>query len=273
MCSEKMVESSEPPPEQLKMPKPKPKNGRISSRSGGQSPLSPNAPSKRPGLLELARELQQVAIETTMQLGISRKDQQTAFRLAIKGAMRGRPSKRVMVKAVALADLLSNWRRDTRYTDTNGTPRVLPVNGRGTTLESLARRFVPSMPLNEVVAGITRHSEVTLLPGNKVALVGGAAILTPKSPEMALATLTIGFRRLAGTILWNVSLPEGKKGQGRFERQVVGRLSDRSFKKYSQVMRTQLVDVLDRSEAGLEVGSKRRAGKSCGIGLYVFQDD
>jgi hypothetical protein len=254
------------------MPKPTLKNGRISFRARGQSPLSPTPLGKRAELLDLARELQQVAIETTMQLGISRKDQQTAFRLAITGSVRGRPSKVLMDRAEALADLLSNWRRDKRYTDPNGIPRVLPISGKGATLASLAVKFVPLMPLKEVVAAITRHGEATVLKDNKVALVGGAAIVSPKSPEMALASLTRGFRRLAGTILWNVSLPEGKKGQGRLERQLVGRLSDRSFKKYSQAMRTQLVDAMDRGEAGLKLGRKG-PGKSCGIGVFVFQDD
>jgi hypothetical protein len=254
------------------MPNSKRKTGRISFRSSGLSPLSPARRGARVEFINLAQELHRVAIETTAQLGISRKDQRSALRLAMAGVSRGRPSKALVDRAVALADLLSNWRRDKHYTNSDGTPRVLPVNGRGATLERLAQKFVPTMPIEDVVAAITRHGEATILRNNKIALVGGTTIVSPKTPEMALAYLTVGFRRLAGTILWNMSLPEGKKGQGRFERQLVGRLSDRSFKKYSQAIRTQLVDAMDRSEAGLKLGSKG-PGKSCGIEVYVFQDD
>jgi hypothetical protein len=43
MCLEKMAESTEPSAEQFKMPKSKPKNGRINFRRRGQSPLTPAA--------------------------------------------------------------------------------------------------------------------------------------------------------------------------------------------------------------------------------------
>jgi hypothetical protein len=83
------------------------------------------------------------------------------------------------------------------------------------------------------------------------------------------------IQRISKTVLHNVSLPEGNKGKGRFERQVFGVLSEREFNKYAQIMRGQLQDLCDRAESGLELAAdkKARKRKSCGIGIFVFRDD
>ena len=100
-------------------------------------------------------------------------------------------------------------------------------------------------------------------------------LLTPKTAEMGLALLVNRIRRLSTTMLHNVSLPEGSKGHGRFERQVFGVLSEREFQHYAQAMRSQLHDLCDRAESGLELAAdkKGRKRKACGIGIFVFRDD
>jgi len=67
--------------------------------------------------------------------------------------------------------------------------------------------------------------------------------------------------------LHNASLPEGSKGLSRFERHVFGVLSEREFNEYARVMRTQLQDLCDRAESGLELAAdkKGRKRKACGL--------
>jgi hypothetical protein len=180
-----------------------------------------------------------------------------------------------MDRISGIADLLSSWRRDPRYVQPDGSPRVLPIKGKGASLETLARKFVPEMPVTEVLTAITRHREATAYRGDKVALVGGSVLLTPKTAEMALALLVNRIRRVSKTLLHNMSLPEGSKGHGRFERHVFGVLSEREFNEYARVMRTQLQDLCDRAESGLELAAdkKGRKRKACGIGIFVFRDD
>ena len=48
-----------------------------------------------------------------------------------------------MEKHDAIADLLRSWRHDRHYVDAHGSPRVLPIRGKGASLETLARKFVP----------------------------------------------------------------------------------------------------------------------------------
>jgi hypothetical protein len=248
----------------------------IRFRNRGDSPLTSVKRAKRELLLELAQELQQIMIESMEGLGVSRKQQMLTYRRASRGfGKKERPSTRIMERISGIADLLSSWRRDVRYLDSGGSPRVLPVHGKGATLETLARKFVPKMSIGEVLAAVTRHGEATAYRGDKVALIGGSVLVTPKTAEMALALLVNRIQRVSKTVLHNVSLPEGKKGKGRFERQVFGVLSEREFKKYAQIMRGQLQDLCDRAESGLELAAdkKGRKRKSCGIGIFVFRDD
>ena len=100
-------------------------------------------------------------------------------------------------------------------------------------------------------------------------------VLTPKTAEMTLALLVTRIRRVSQTLLLNASLPEGSKGLGRFEREVHGVLSEREFKEYARVMRSQLQDLCDFAESGLELAAdkKGRKRKACGIGVFVFRDD
>jgi len=248
----------------------------IRFRNRGDSPLTPATPGKRELLLQLAQELQQMTIESMEGLGVSRKEQMLTYRLASRGPGSKKPlSTRLMERSFAIADLLSSWRRDRRYVDSDGSPRVLPIKGKGASLETLARKFIPTMSVDEVLTAITRHGEATAYRGDKVALVGGSVLLTPKTAEMTLALLVTRIRRVSKTLLHNVSLPEGSKGHGRFERHVHGVLSEREFNEYARVMRSQLQDLCDRAESGLELAAdkKGRKRKACGIGIFIYRDD
>src|ERR1035438_10083433 len=116
----------------------------IRYRNRGASPLTPGIDGKRELLRRLAQEFQQVSIESMEAIGVTRKEQKATFRRAMRGpAPRDRPSTALLVITFAIADMLSSWRRDTRYREPDGTPRVLPIHGKGATLETLARKFVP----------------------------------------------------------------------------------------------------------------------------------
>jgi hypothetical protein len=247
----------------------------IRFRNRGDSPLSPATQAKRELLLQLVQEWQQMTIESMEGVGVSRKEQMVTYRRASRGVgSKERPSTRLMERTSAIADLLSSWRRDRRYVDPDGSPRVLPVKGKGASLESLARKFVPEMSVSEVLTAITRHGEATIYRGDKVALVGGSVVLTPKTAEMTLAMMVTRIRRICKTLLNNASLPEESK-DGRFERHVFGVLSEREFNEYARVMRPRLQDFCDFAESGLELAADRkgRKRKACGIGIFVFRDD
>lgn len=249
----------------------------IRFRNRGDSPLTPATPEKRQLLLDLALELQQMTIETMERFGVSRKEQMGTYRRALRGlGSKELPSNRVMEKHDAIADLLRSWRHDKHFLDVHGSPRVLPIRGKGASLETLARKFVPKMPLSEVVAAITRHGEARAYRGDKVALLGGIVVLTPKTAEMMLAQLAIRIRRVSNTLLHNASLPEGTEGLGRFERHVFGALSDREFKEFARMIRPQSQDLCERADSAVGLATRKKTGrkrKTSGLSIFVFRDD
>jgi hypothetical protein len=239
--------------------------------AGGQG-----APVDRAFLLKLAIEMNHITQDVLSKLKLSPEDQQLAAVQARKIKKRAWPSARLMAATEGAGDVLSTWRRDKRYRGADGSPRVLPIRGKGATLQSLVRKCVPQMSLDEVLAYICSHGEAILYKGDRVALLGTAAVITQRTPEMTLAWILTQFRHVADTTLRNTSVPAHLvKGTGMFQRQVAGWLSEKDFRLYTKEVFPQLQEMCAQLEAGLSIDrrAKPRANrKECGVGLFVFQD-
>jgi hypothetical protein len=235
------------------------------------------APSDRALVVELLKEMHHLLLDAAAELGVSAKDAKHAMELAAKDPRRSRPSEPIMKVNYGIAILLNHWRNDKRYQRPEGTPRVLSIRGKGATFEALARTFVPKMRLNELIDMVCENAEVTRLKSGKIALVGSPVMMTPKIPEITLASLALRLRRLTGTVLHNASLPAKSKSNGRFERIVTGELTEREFREFAQSVRQPMQDLCDRVDAGIrQPRPARRArsqGRPCGVGLYVYRDD
>jgi len=252
------------------------KNSRKSLKRRVRAVLGP--PTDRRLIVDLLKEMHHIVLDTAVELGVSATDRRRALALAGKDKKRPRPSLSTIQPTYRLAGVLARWRLDKRYLRPDGSPRVLSIKGQGATFETLARTFVPTLPVEEVVEMICENAEVTRLKGDKIALIGSPVMIAPKTPEITVASLIFRFRRLAETTVYNAAIPANVKGTGRFERVVTGVLTDKEFREFSQSVRQQLQDLCDRVDAGMKQPgprSKSRAkkGKSCGIGLYVFRDD
>lgn len=233
-------------------------------------------PIDRELLLKLVVEMNHIAQDVFLKLGVSPKEQRAAALRARKTKTRVRPSARLMAAIHGVSEVLSTWRRDRRYRGTDGNPRVLPIRGPGATLETLVRKCVPQMPLEEVLAYICSHGEASLYKGDRVALLGTAAILTQRTPEVTLAWMLTQFRHVAETTLHNAAIPAHQvKGVGLFQRQVAGWLSEKDFRQYAKVMFPQLQELCAQLEAGLSPDRRARPKanrKECGVGIFVYQD-
>jgi hypothetical protein len=253
------------------MAKRKPTQRRPSRRTSGL--LGP--PADRALLLRLMVEMNHIANDVGQILGVSFEEQQKAVRVARKTKSRLRPSAALIATITGTGDVLSMWRRDKRYTRSDGTPRVLPIRGKGATLESLVRRCVPSVPLAQVLAHICSHGEVTRYKDDKVALLGSSAMITQRTPEITLAWILTQFRHIAETAVHNAVIPAKEAGLGLFQRQVGGMLSEKEFAFYAQVIRPQLQQLCSQLEAGLAFKGRKKARgnrQECGVGLFVWRD-
>jgi len=255
------------------MVRPKPKNSRRSSTRSLVEVLGP--PTDKALIVELLKELHHIVLDTATELGVSMADRRRAVQDALKDPKRHRPSETTMRSNQRMSSILNRWRNDKRYRRPDGTPRVLSIEGKGATFQTLARRFVPEMPLSDAVHLICENAEVTRLKGNKIALVGSPVMMMQKTPEVTLAALVLQIRRLTETRIHNATIP-AHVAIGRFERVVWGVLSEKEFQGFSQSIRQQLQDVCDRVDQSvrpLTVSRKRGGLSTCGLGLYVFKDD
>jgi hypothetical protein len=233
-------------------------------------------PVDRGRLLTLAIEMNHITQDVLSKLGVSPEEQRVAAAQARKIKKRAWPSARLMAAISGVGDVLSTWRRDKRYRGADGSPRVLPIRGKGATLQSLVRKCVPQMTLEEVLTYICSHGEAILYKADRVALLGSSAVITQRTTEMTLAWMLTQFRHVADTTLRNTAVPAHLvKGSGMFQRQVAGWLSEKDFRLYTKELHPQLQELCAQLEAGLSIDRRakpRPNRKECGVGIFVYQD-
>ncbi len=172
----------------------------------------------------------------------------------------------------------SNGRAKHNILDSDGKPRVLAIAGPGATFESLARRFLPNMPLEEVVALACENSEVVTRPGNKIALLGSILVKLGESREKYLAHAIRQIDQLLQTLLHNRRLGRRSAADGRMERLVIGIISRANFKAFMGELRPQIYDLLLRVDSSIEhyqpkMARSLRAGTAVTVSVYVGQED
>jgi hypothetical protein len=226
-------------------------------------------------MVGLLRELHQLVLDTGAELGVSPEDAHRAVWDAVNDPSRDRLSAATMRSNEGLADMLHRWRNERRYRRPDGTPRVIPIKGKGVTLESLARRFVPAMPFPSVVEELCNCAEVARLDGDRVALIGSSVMMTQKTPEYVLASLIVRLRRLRENALVNAAVPL-KRADGWFDRVVTGVFTGQEFEAFSKDARRHLQLTCDRIDHRLKPPGDAKPGKGMrvgGFGVYVFRDD
>jgi len=224
----------------------------------------------------LSQELYNVVTDAVRAIGASPAEQRRGLELALRSKRRLRPSQTVLENTMGVSLIVERWRRDPKYIDSGGGPKVLAIKGKGATLESLVKRYAPQLSLEQAVEMLCTQCEVRTLKGDRVALVGNPVQIMKKTPATSLAWMTGQLRRLAGTCVFNAKIPANKRGSGRFERRVSGALTPAQVKIWSREVRQRLQETSDRVEEGLGPRNpKARTGKEkiCGIGLYIFVDD
>lgn len=213
-----------------------------------------------------------VALE---QYGLGRARQRTLFEKSQTSKVVKPASALHLNQIRPLGDLLTAWLEEMPYLSENGTPKVLPIKGRGATFETLAKRYLPNRPLAEVVELAARFANVGTLPGGRIALYGDTVVNLARTPLSVLAQMILHVKQIVDTCLYNAELPEGQLG--RTERIVNHVIRADQFPKVAQVMRPQIHDVCERLDRLLKSSAEESPptpGNSgaAGIGVYVYYD-
>jgi hypothetical protein len=212
------------------------------------------------------------------ELGVTRAQQRRALERS-RGLKRPpNVSGRILRTQLGVAGILLEWSRKAPYLDSEGRPRVLSVAGPGATFEGLARRFLPNLSLQEVVALACENSEVITRPGNRIALVGSILVKLGDSRERYFAHAIRQIDQLLQTLLHNWHAQQSGVEQSRMERVVIGVISRANFDAFMTELRPQIYDLLLRVDSSIERNQPRTsrglpAATAVSVSVHVGQED
>jgi hypothetical protein len=177
-----------------------------------------------------------------------------------------------------LGGILLAWSREPEYLDDTGMPRVLTIRGPEGTFESLARRFLPAVSLENVIAMACETAEVVIRPGGRIALLGSIMVSHVKSLDRALAFAVTQIDQLLQTTVHNLVTNRAGRGAGRMQRIVKGVISRGEFEDFMRELRPQIYDLLLRVEASAENHRPKnaralRSATAVSVGIYVGQEN
>ena len=226
----------------------------------------------------LAVELYTLVRLALGELGVTRAQQLRA--LARSRRLKSPPSVsgRTVRAGLGVGSILLEWSRRAPYLDSDGKPRLLSIAGSGATFESLARRFLPHMPLKEVVALACEKSEVVIRPGNRIALLGSILVKLGDSREMYLAHAIRQIDQLLQTLLHNRRVVRNNPESGRMERVVIGVISRANFRPFMDELRPQIYDLLLGVDSSIERNQPKSArsmrdATAVSVSVYAGQED
>jgi Family of unknown function (DUF6502) len=229
----------------------------------------------RAALEALTLELYGVIRAALKRYGLSPKEQARLFGQSQRRPNIKQVSGEILGQMRPLSDLLTSWFEDAPYVDPVGVPRVLKIEGRGATFESLARRYLPGVPLGEVIALACRSANVGTLAGGRIALYGDAMVNLSKNRDGVLAQNIVHVKQIFDTCLYNALRDPDDDKPGRQERIVTNTLSTTEFEKFQGQVRGQLHDLCERFDRLLKSAAERSTRQKQprgrgGIGIYVY---
>jgi hypothetical protein len=262
-------------------------SNKAAARSAGSSPKPAR---KRKGIAaiqsvsnareDLAAELYAIIRLALKEFGLTSAQQNRAIARAKLVKASPRVSGPMLRDAGCLGALLNEWSSAEPYVDTHGRPRVLAIDGPGATFETLARRFLPGKPVNEVTKMACAFAEVVTRPGNTIALLGNVLVNVGAQQEGFLAHAIRQVDRLLQTILHNAQINIARVGfnEGHMERVVKGVIARSALNGFLKEFRPQIYDLLERVDASIRERQPRSLRSLSGatavsISVYLSQDD
>jgi len=172
-----------------------------------------------------------------------------------------------------IGDIIEQWSRSPAYTESDGKPRVLSVEGPGATFETLARRALPKMALARVVELAQEVGEVGLQPGGKIALFGSIFIGLKSSEERHLRHLVRQLVGLAANSVHNRRNANKHQDEGLISRISTGVIAADKLPSLVGEVRPRIYELLLGLESSFESRAPRTARElknASAVELSVF---
>ena len=180
---------------------------------------------------------------------------------------------RKATEIIDAAHLLTLWFRDREFLNTGGTPRPLPLRGRGPSLDRLIRRVNPALPVTEVTRYLVRAGAVRRVRQGYVPVRHALSLRRLYGPQRAralrplvsiLRTLEHNMKPMSEVEGWFEWIAENPSVPVRALQKL-----DAKLDRYGMnLLRAFDIDMLQEEET-------RKAGEPTvrlGIGIYRFED-
>jgi len=190
--------------------------------------------------------------------GVSAAEQRRAIRRSEHLKAAPRVSGPLVRDIHGLGRLLFEWSHEADFVGGDGKPRVLDISGPGATFETLAKRSLADMTLEQAVDLACETAEVGKRPGGQIALLGSTFVKVLKSKERHLAHLIRQMDQLLSTSLHNQRMYARGRVGGRMERLSIGVIAKGEFKGFMREWRPQIYDLL----LGVDSSFQRREPKT-----------
>jgi hypothetical protein len=173
--------------------------------------------------------------------------------------------------------VLSGWHQDAEFTDPDGRPLPLRLEGKNSSFTSLVRRYSGDMPPKTMLEELQRVHAVERTDDGYIHALSRAYLPNYGDPS-GVHELGAALHDLAATIDHNVD-PD-RKGPRYFQRMVSNEhvraeflpLFRRIVGEHGQQMLETLDDWLSAHEVHKTDDKDRRGSVRTGVGIYFFQD-
>jgi hypothetical protein len=185
------------------------------------------------------------------------------------------PSRVTARQALMCCDLVLRWRRDCRYLDEFGVPRILSIIGEEDTFESLVRESAPNIDSKSMLHTLVDLGVVRVLDDTNIELISESVVTCSGLEGARIASECVlehicGF---LGSVEFNV-FDKPSRSKGRFERACYARIPKELVPVLQQLIRTRgqdFVDVIDEWMARRTI-KHWQTGETMlvGAGAYLF---
>ena len=173
--------------------------------------------------------------------------------------------------------VISGWVRDGRFTDNQGRPSELHVEGEGATFSELVKLYSGDMPVRAVLDELLRVGMLERLDNGRIRLLNHAYI--PQKEEVdKLGILGIDVKDLISTIDHNLTIEpqysffQRKVSYDNLPEEVLPELHSISAKK-GQALLEDFDKWLSQYDRDLNPAVNGTGRKRAGIGIYYFEEN
>ena len=175
------------------------------------------------------------------------------------------------------ARVVTGWVRDSRFSDSNGSPADLVVEGSGISFSELVRQYSGDMPVRAVLDELDRVGAIDRLPDGRIRLIARAYIPVSGDVEK-LGILGTDVRDLISTIDNNITKDAGegvlqrKVSYDNLPAEILPELRQISKEK-GQKLLEDLDSWLSQHDRDNNPSVSGTGRHRAGIGIYYFEEE